>query len=241
MFTNDQIDNIIRTYGVSADTHSARLIALADMLTIENATLDDIILAVRHAVACDSLGVSRETLNAKIERATERITGYSESTLARYSIVLGWLESARAESETMPELLESGAFTLESLSALVQLAAGKVGSRKLVSDAISGAISKRNNDAIVATYRRLLAATKAKSKAKADRAKSAKAVESPSDSKSEAAPRERTAEEILSELSIPAMANLLMARIAAEADTLSEEENEQVADAMAQIEAMILA
>ena len=172
MFTNQQLDQIISAYGVSADTHSARLIALADMLATDSVTLDDIILAIRYAVACDALGVPRDTVNAKVERATERISGYSESTLARYSIVLGWLESARGQNETMVELLESGAFTLESLSALVQLATGKVGSRKLVSDAISGAISKRKNDAIVATYRRLLSAAKAKAKAKADRAKS---------------------------------------------------------------------
>lgn len=233
MFTETQLTSAINAFGTSASTHVSRLIALADMREVESATLEDIALAVRHASACMELGVPFNDSSASTQRAVERITGYSESTFQRYNIVLEWLSASLGDAEKLSDILATDTFTPEALSALVQLATGKVATRKVASDAIAGHIVKRDSAKIVSVYRRLLTASKAKAKAKADRAKAdrAKATKEP-------AP-ERTPEQILSELSIPAMADLLSARIASSMEELTADDYAKLVDTITGISAML--
>lgn len=154
MFTDIQLTAALNAYGTNASTHVFRLAVLADMQETENATIEDIAIAIRHAAACDELGVPFDDNSAATLRAVERITGYSDSTFARYSMVLQWLAPALGKDKTMAALLNSETFTPDALSALVQLASGKVASRKVASDSVANAISKRDSKAIVATYRR---------------------------------------------------------------------------------------
>lgn len=236
MFTNDQLTAAINAYGTSASAHVARLIALADMRGVDGATIDDIAVAIRHAAACAELGVPFDDTSAATVRAAERIGGYSESTFHRYSIVLDWLSTSLSDGESLSDMLAADTFTPDALSALCQLASGKVASRKLASDAVAGHITKRDSSKIVAAYRRLLAASNAKAKAKRDRAAAKSAKSSPAD----AAPAPaRTAEDILAELSIPAMAELLMARIAAGADSLTADDYAALVDTLTAISAML--
>lgn len=238
MFTSDQLTNAINAYGTAASAHVARLIALADMRGVQDATIEDIALAIRHAAACNELGVPFDDTSAATMRAAERMAGYSDSTFARYSIVLGWLESSLGDNETLPDILAGNSFTAEALSALCQLASGKVASRKLASDTVAAHIVKRDSKKIVSAYRRLLAANNAKAKAKRDRVARAEA----SKSEAAAAPApvaDRTPEEILSDLSIPAMAELLAARIAATADELTADEYAALVDTLTGITAML--
>ena len=174
MFTDNQLTAAINAYGTNASTHVFRLVVLADMQETKDATIEDIALAIRHAAACDELGVPFDDSSAATLRAVERITGYSDSTFARYSMVLQWLSPAMGNDKSLPALLNSETFTPDALSALVQLASGKVATRKVASDSVAKAISKRDSDAIVATYRRLLAAKTAKTNAAKARAKSEK-------------------------------------------------------------------
>lgn len=242
MFTNTQLTAALNAYGTNASTHVFRLSVLADMRETENATIEDIALAIRHAAACDELGVPFDDNSAATLRAVERITGYSDSTFARYSMVLQWLAPALGTDETMPALLDSETFTPESLSALVQLASGKVATRKVAGDSVANAISKRNPDAIVATYRRLLAAKSAKTNAAKVRAKSEKtattttAEMSPSDN----APSV-TRESVIESLDTFALVKILSARIAANVDELTPKQFEELADELAGISAMIAA
>ena len=237
MFSNTQLTAALNAYGTSASTHMFRLTVLADMRETEGATIEDIALAIRHAAACDELGVPFDDSSAATLRAMERITGYSDSTFARYSMVLQWLAPALGKDETMPVLLNSETFTHEALSALVQLASGKVASRKVASDSVAKAISKRDSAAIVATYRRLLAAKSAKNNAANTRAKSSKtttAESSPSDN----APTV-TRESVIESLDTFALVKILSARIAANVDELTPKQFEELADELAGISAMI--
>ena len=239
MFTNNQLTAAINAYGTNASTHVFRLTVLADMRETESATIEDIALAIRHAAACDELGVPFDDNSAATLRAVERITGYSDSTFARYSMVLQWLSPALGNDESLPALLDSETFTPESLSALVQLASGKVASRKVAGDSVANAIAKRNPDAIVATYRRLLAAKTAKTNAAKTRAKSSKtttAETSPSDN----APIV-TRESVIETLDTFALVKILSARIAANVDELTPKQFEELADELAGISAMISA
>lgn len=238
MFTDTQLVNALNAYGTSSSAHVARLIALADMREIESATIDDIAVAIRHAAACNELGVPFDDTSAATMRAAERITGFSESTFHRYSVVLEWLSVSLGDTEKLSEILATDTFTPDALSALCQLASGKVAPRKVASDTVSGHIAKRNSGKIVAAYRRLLAAANAKNKSKKERAARAAATETAAaeESTPAAAP---TAEEILSELSIPAMAELLMARIATGEEELTADDYAALVDTLAGISAMI--
>ena len=146
MFTDTQLTAALNAYGTNASTHVFRLSVLADMRETKDATIEDIALAIRHAAACDELGVPFDDNSAATLRAVERITGYSDSTFARYSMVLQWLAPALGNDEDMLTLLNSETFSPESLSALVQLASGKVASRKIAGDSVATAISKRDSD-----------------------------------------------------------------------------------------------
>ena len=239
MFTNTQLTAALNAYGTNASTHVFRLTILADMRETENATIEDIALAIRHAAACDELGVPFDDNSAATLRAAERITGYSDSTFARYSMVLQWLTPALGQDETMPAFLNSETFTAEALSALVQLASGKVATRKVASDSVVNAISKRDSAAIVATYRRLLAAKTAKSNAAKVRAKSSTTTTattelSPSDNMPSV-----TRESVIESLDTFALVKILSARIAANVDELTPKQFEELADELAGISAMI--
>ena len=182
MFTDNQLTAALNAYGTSASTHVFRLSVLADMRETKDATIEDIAMAIRHAAACDELGVPFDDSSAATLRAVERVQGYSDSTFARYSMVLQWLSPALGNDEDMLALLNSETFTPDALSALVQLASGKIATRKVASDSVANAISKRDSKAIVATYRRLLAAKTAKTNAAKTRAKSAKSATTPAES-----------------------------------------------------------
>ena len=239
MFTDIQLTAALNAYGTSASTHVFRLSVLADMQETKDATIEDIALAIRHAAACDELGVPFDDASAATLRAVERITGYSDSTFARYSMVLQWLTPALGNDEDMLSLLNSETFTPDALSALVQLASGKVASRKVASDSVTNAIAKRDSKAIVATYRRLLAAKTAKTNAAKTRAKSAKAAtaaaeSSPSDN-------QITRESVIESLDTFALVKILSARIAANVDELTPKQFEELADELAGISAMISA
>lgn len=238
MFTTTQLTAALNAYGTNASTHVFRLTVLADMRETESATIEDIALAIRHAAACDELGVPFDDNSAATLRAVERITGYSDSTFARYSMVLQWLAPALGNDESLPALLNSDTFTAESLSALVQLASGKVASRKVAGDSVATAISKRDSNAIVATYRRLLAAKTAKTNAAKTRAKSSKTTTaaelSPSDNASTV-----TRESVIESLDTFALVKILSARIAANVDELTPKQFEELADELAGISAMI--
>lgn len=238
MFTNDQLTNALNAYGTSASAHVSRLIALADMRETESATTDDIIIAIRHAAACNELGVPFDDTSAATKRAAERITGYSDSTFHRYGVVLDWLSVSLSDNEKLSTILAADTFTADALSALCQLASGKVATRKVASDAVAGSIAKRDSGKIVAAYRRLLAAANAKAKSKSNRAAKA-AAKTESEAKTESAAPVPTAEQILSELSIPAMADMLMARIAASAEELTADDYAALVDTLAAIGAMI--
>lgn len=235
MFTNDQLTNAINAFGTSASAHVARLIALADMRENNtSATLDDIAYAIRHAAACTELGLPLDDTSAASKRAAERITGYSDSTFQRYNIVLEWLTTSLGDDIYLVDILSDDTFTADALSALVQLATGKVATRKVAADTVASHIAKRDSAKIVAAYRRLLAASNAKAKAKRERAARAKAT-------TETAPKaaERTAEDILADLSIPAMADLLSARIASSLEDLSADDYAALVDTLAGISAML--
>lgn len=237
MFTETQLTNAINAYGTNASAHVARLIALADMRQNESATIDDIAIAIRHAAACNELGVSFDDTSAATLRAAERITGYSESTFHRYSVVLEWIALSLGDNEKLADILAGDTFTADALSALCQLASGKVAPRKLAADTVSGHIAKRDSAKIVAAYRRLLAANNAKAKAKRERA--ARAESAKTVTVETAAAAERTPEDILADLSIPAMAELLMSRIAADAEELTADDYAALVDTLTAISAMI--
>ena len=232
MFTNDQLTAAINAYGTSASAHVSRLIALADMRSVDGATIEDITVAIRHAAACAELGVPFDDTSSATMRAADRIGGYSESTFHRYSVVLDWLSVSLGDGDDLPTVLSSDTFTADALSALCQLASGKVATRKLAADTVAGHIAKRDSAKIVAAYRRLLAASNAKAKSKRDRAATA-ATAAPAPAPT------RTAEDILSDLTIPAMAELLMSRIAAGADSLTADEYAALVDTLAAIGAML--
>ena len=242
MFTDQILTDTLVAYGTSADTHTARLSTLAIMLdATDTVTIDDVVEHVRIAAAQIELGVSFDTFNAAVTRAADRVQGYSASTFARYSMVLQWLAPALGNDETMPALLDSETFTPDALSALVQLASGKVASRKVASDSVANAISKRDSTAIVATYRRLLAAKTAKTNAAKVRAKSDKATTataatelSPSDNTPSV-----TRESVIESLDTFALVKILSARIAANVDELTPKQFEELADELAGISAMI--
>lgn len=238
MFTDNQLTNAINAYGTSASTHVSRLIALADMRTVKDATLDDIAIAIRHAVACTELGVPFDDTSAATLRAVERIVGYSDSTFQRYNVVLDWLSTSLGDDAKLSDVLATDTFTPEALSALCQLASGKVASRKVASDTVANHIVKRDSAKIVAAYRRLLAASNAKAKAKRERAKRAESAKATTEAAPAPAP-ERTAEDILAELSIPAMAELLSARIAGSVDDLSADDYAALVDTLTGITAML--
>lgn len=239
MFTNEQLTSAINAYGTTASAHVARLIALADMRAVKDATIDDIATAIRHAAACAELGKPFDDTSAATLRAVDRLVGYSDSTFARYGVVLDWLAVSLGDKETLTDILAGDSFTPEALSALCQLASGKVAPRKVAADTVAPLIAKRDSKKIVAAYRRLLAANKAKTESKNRRnnggggkGKSPKTPDTPP------AP-ERTPEEILSELSLPAMAELLAARIASSLDDLSPNEYASLVDTLAGISAML--
>ncbi len=238
MFTNTQLTAAINAYGTNASTHVFRLVVLADMQETESATIEDIALAIRHAAACDELGVPFDDSSASTLRAVERITGYSDSTFARYSMVLQWLAPALGKDKTMAGLLNSETFTPEALSALVQMASGKVASRKVASDSVVNAISKRDSSAIVATYRRLLAAKTAKTNAAKTRAKSEKSATT---TPAETSPSDNavTRESVIESLDTFALVKILSARIAGNVDELTPKQFEELADELAGISAMI--
>ena len=238
MFSDTQLTAAINAYGTSSSAHVARLIALADMREVEDATVDDIAIAIRHAAACNELGVPFEDTSAATIRAAERIAGFSESTFQRYSIVLGWLDSSPGDSESLSDILANDTFTPDALSALCQLASGKVASRKLASDTVSGHIAKRDSAKIVSAYRRLLAANNAKKKSKNERAARTTTTTAETAERT-AETAERTAEQILGELTIPAMADILLARIASSVEDLTPEDYAALVDTMAAIGAML--
>lgn len=237
MFTDQQLTNAINAYGTNASAHVARLMALADMRENTEATLDDIITHIRHAAACRELGVPYDDMSAATKRAADKLPGYSDSTFQRYNIVLEWLASSLGDVEKLTDILASDTFTPEALSALVQLASGKVASRKVASDTVAAHIAKRDSGKIVAAYRRLLAANNAKTKAKRARVERAKATGKDASGTTPAS--ERTPEDILAELSLPAMAELLSTRIAASVDDLTPEEYASLVDTLAGIAAML--
>lgn len=235
MFTDTQLTNALNAYGTSSSAHVARLIALADMRDTDNATIDDIAIAIRHAAACTELGVAFSDTSAQTLRAAERISGYSESTFQRYAVVLDWLSLSLSDSESLSDVLANDEFTPEALSALCQLASGKVAPRKLASDTVSGHIAKRDSVKIVAAYRRLLAANNAKNKSKKERAARTTTT---TEAAPEVAPA-KSAEDILGELSIPAMADILLSRIASSVEDLSPEDYATLVDTLAAIGAML--
>lgn len=239
MFTNNQLTAALNAYGTSASAHVFRLSVLADMRETESATIEDIALAIRHAAACDELGVPFDDTSAATLRAVERITGYSDSTFARYSMVLQWLTPALGNDEDMLALLNSETFTPESLSALVQLASGKVASRKVAGDSVAGAIAKRDSNAIVATYRRLLAAKTAKTNAAKTRAKSSSTTTTPAELSPSDSASSVTRESVIESLDTFALVKILSARIAANVDELTPKQFEELADELAGISAMI--
>lgn len=237
MFTDIQLTNAINAYGTNASAHVARLIALADMRETDGATIEDIAVAIRHAAACNELGVSFDDTSAATMRAAERMTGYSDSTFARYSVVLEWLSLSLGDNEKLADILAGDTFTADALSALCQLASGKVAPRKLAADTVSGHITKRDSGKIVSAYRRLLAANNAKTKAKRERAARTESAKTVTVESAPAA--ERTPEEILADLSITAMADLLMSRIAADAEELTADDYAALVDTLTAISAMI--
>ena len=239
MFSNTQLTAALNAYGTSASAHVFRLTVLADMRETESATIEDIALAIRHAAACDELGVPFDDNSAATLRAVERITGYSDSTFARYSMVLQWLTPALGNDETMPALLSSETFTPESLSALVQLASGKVATRKVAADSVAGAISKRDSSAIVATYRRLLAAKTAKNNAAKTRAKSSTTTTTTTPAELSPSDNPITRDSVIESLDTFALVKILSARIAANVDELTPKQFEELADELAGISAMI--
>ena len=236
MFTDTQLTNALSAYGTSSSAHVARLIALADMRQNENVTIDDIAIAIRHAAACTELGVAFNDTSAQTLRATERITGFSESTFQRYNVVLEWLSVSLSDTENIAAILANDTFTPEALSALCQLASGKVASRKLASDTVAGHIAKRDSAKIVSAYRRLLAANNAKNKSKKERA--ARTTTTTTEAAPEVEPA-KSAEDILGELSIPAMAEILMTRIASNVEDLTPEDYATLVDTLAAIGAML--
>ena len=239
MFSNNQLTAALNAYGTSDSAHVFRLTVLADMRETEGATIEDIALAIRHAAACDELNVPFDDTSAATLRAVERITGYSDSTFARYSMVLQWLTPALGNDESLPALLNSETFTPESLSALVQLASGKVATRKVASDSVAKAISKRDSSAIVATYRRLLASKTAKTKAANVRAKSSTATTATTESSPGDNVPIVTRESVIESLDTFALVKILGARIAANVDELTPKQFEKLADELAGISAMI--
>ena len=236
MFTDTQLTAALNAYGTSSSAHVARLIALADMRETENATIDDIAIAIRHAAACNELGVPFSDTSAQTLRAVERISGFSESTFQRYNVVLEWLSVSLSDTENIAAILANDTFTPEALSALCQLASGKVASRKLASDTVAGHIAKRDSAKIVSAYRRLLAASNAKNKSKKERA--ARTTTTTTEAAPEVAPA-KSAEDILGELSIPAMAEILMSRIASNVEDLTPEDYATLVDTLAAIGAML--
>lgn len=240
MFTDQILTDTLAAYGTSADTHTARLSTLATMLDAsDTVTIDDVVEHVRIAAAQTELGVSFDTFNAAVTRAADRVQGYSASTFARYSMVLQWLTPALGNDETMPALLNSETFTAESLSALVQLASGKVATRKVASDSVAGAITKRDSAAIVATYRRLLAAKSAKTKAANVRAKSSKTTTTTAPAETSPGDISITRESVIESLDTFALVKILSARIAANVDELTPKQFEELADELVGISAMI--
>lgn len=240
MFTDQILVDALAAYGTSADTHTARLSTLATMLgAADTVTIDDVVEHVRIAAAQTELGYSFDTFNAAVTRAAERVQGYSASTFARYSMVLQWLAPALGNDESLPALLDSETFTHEALSALVQLATGKVATRKTASDSVAGAISKRDSNAIVATYRRLLAAKTAKTNAAKTRAKSEKATTTTTAAESSPGDNSITRESVIESLDTFALVKILSARIAANVDELTPKQFEELADELAGISAMI--
>lgn len=241
MFNDQIISDTLAAYGTSADTHTARLSTLAVMLgAADNVTIDDVVEHVRIAAAQVELGVPFDTFNAAVTRAAGRVQGYSASTFARYSMVLQWLAPALGNDESLPALLDSETFTPEALSALVQLASGKVATRKVASDSVANAIAKRDSSAIVATYRRLLAAKTAKNNAAKTRAKSSTATATTESSPSDNAPTV-TRESVIESLDTFALVKILSARIAANVDELTPKQFEELADELAGISAMLVA
>lgn len=238
MFTNNQLTAALNAYGTSDSAHVFRLSVLADMRETESATIEDIALAIRHAAACDELGVPFDDTSAATLRAVERITGYSDSTFARYSMVLQWLAPALGNDERVLDMLNSETFTPSALSALVQLASGKVASRKVAGDSVANAIAKRDSNAIVAIYRRLLAAKTAKNNAAKTRAKSSTTTTAAELSPSDNAPTV-TRESVIESLDTFALVKILSARIAANVDELTPKQFEELADELAGISAMI--
>lgn len=238
MFTNDQIESALTSFGVSADTHTARLIALNDMRNVDGATLESISVALKYATACDALAIDRNDNSAKAIVAAERIEGFSVSTFARYAVVLDMLKVACAEDETIGDILAADVFISEALSALVQLASGKCGPRKAVSDALGDAIAKRDSARIIKAYRRMLAASKAKAKAKAKRAASkSSAVTTTTEAAADNSPGELSPEEAAKSLSVFKLVEILSARIASE--EFDSKQMETLSDALAGISAML--
>lgn len=238
MFNDQILTDTLNAYGTSADTHSARLTTLTTMLDVsDSVTIDDVVEHVRIAAAQIELGVSFDTYNATVTRAAERVQGYSASTFARYSMVLQWLTPALDGEENLSDILAGEVFTGDALSALVQLASGKVAARKVASDSVANAIAKRDSKAIVTTYRRLLAAKSAKAKASKERAKS-----STTTTTSESSPSDNPAESrqtIIESLDTFALVKILSARIAANVDNLTPKQFEELADELAGISAML--
>ena len=238
MFTNEQIDYALNSFGVTADTHTARLIALNDMRNVDGATLESISVALKYATACDALAIDRNDNSAKAIVAAERIDGFSVSTFARYAVVLDMLKVACAEDETIGDILTAEVFISEALSALVQLATGKCGPRKAVSDALGDAIAKRDSARIIKAYRRLLAASKAKAKAKAKRAASkSSAVTTTTEATADNSPGELSPVDAAKTLSVFVLVEILSSRIASE--EFDSKQMETLSDALAGITAML--
>lgn len=239
MFTNEQIEYALTSFGVSADTHTARLIALDDMRNVDGATLESISVALKYATACDALAIDRNDNSAKAIVAAERIEGFSVSTFARYAVVLDMLKVACAENETVGDLLAADVFLSEALSALVQLATGKCGPRKSVTEALGDAIAKRDSARVIKAYRRLLAASKAKAKAKATRDAKAKssAVTVTTEPANDNSPGELSPVDAAKSLSVFELVEILSARIASE--ELTSKQTETLSDALAGISAML--
>lgn len=238
MFTNDQIEYALNSFGVSADTHTARLIALDDMRSVEGATLESISVALKYATACDALAIDRDSNSPKAIVAAERIEGFSVSTFARYAVVLDMLKVACSENETVGDILAADVFLSEALSALVQLATGKCGPRKAVSDALGDAIAKHDSARIIKSYRRLLAATKAKAKAKAKRAAAkSSAVTVTTEAAADNSPGELSPVEAAKTLSVFELVEILSTRVASE--EFDSKQIDTLSDALAGIAAML--
>ena len=114
----------------------------------------------------------------------------------------------------------------------------QVASRKIAGDSVANAISKRDSKAIVATYRRLLAAKTAKTNAAKTRAKSAKSATT---TPTETSPSDNqvTRESVIESLDTFTLVKILSARIAANVDELTPKQFEELADELAGISAMI--